>query len=124
MGFDVSQVIAQILGALEAEISEGWQLVSSFAEKQTRLLANHALMITQSRTTGLLKDNDELFDVLVQQLKELTENFARSLASLTIITLEKAWNAIVRVVWGAINGAVGAAGLAVLPLPRAPAVLQ
>jgi hypothetical protein len=120
MDIDTSQLVTDILAALRGEITQGWGKIRAFAEKQSKALATQASFITRSRVKGSLKDDDALFRFFVDQLKEMAANFARSVAAMTIVTLEKAWNAIVGVVWGAINQALTGAGLGKLAVPRPP----
>lgn len=117
MPIDVQTLVDDILAALRGAISEGWSSIAAFAEKQAKMLANQAAMITQSRLNGSLKDDDDLFDFFVDHLKELAANFARSVATMTLLTIEQAWNAVVNVIWGAINKALQTGRLAGLPLP-------
>jgi hypothetical protein len=120
MAIDVPKLVDDVLDALRGELGEGFASIADFAEKQSKMLAQQAAFITEARLNGSLKDDDELFDFFVDQLKEMSGNFARAVAQLTVLTIERAWNAVVDAVWGAINGAIGAAGFPALPIPRAP----
>ena len=80
-------------------------------------MADQAAAIAQARITGSLKDDDDTFDFFTNQLKDLATNFARSVATLTLLIIEQAWNAVVKVVWGAINGALASVKIADIPLP-------
>ena len=117
MTIDVQTFVSDILGALRGALSEGWSKISAFAEKQAKMLAQQGALIAQSRLAGTLAEDDDLFDFFVQQLKDLTTNFARSVATMTLLTIEQAWNALVGVVWGTVNKALSAGRLAGLPLP-------
>lgn len=120
IGIDIDKLAAAIAAAVRGSVENGVRAGSAFIEKQSRGLAVQAAMITDARLAKKIdKDDFEFFTI---QLRTLTENFARSVASLTIITLQKAWNAIVGVLWGAINQALSGAGLGALPIPRAPKV--
>ena len=117
MDFDTGKVVEDIISALKGAVGDGWSAISGFAEKQAKMLANQAAMIAQSRITGSLKDDDDMFEFFTDQLKDHATNFARSVATLTLLTIEQAWNAMVKVVWGAINGALASAKIAGIPLP-------
>ncbi len=117
MPIDVGKLVEDIMNALKGAVGDGWSKIAGFAEKQSKMLANQAAMITQSRIDGSLKDDDDLFEFFVDQLKEMTENFARSVATLTLLTIEEAWNAVVHVIWGTINSALSSARMAGIPIP-------
>ena len=80
-------------------------------------MAGQAAAIAQARITGSLKDDDDTFGFFTNQLKDLATNFARSVATLTLLTIEQAWNAVVKVVWCAINGVLASVKIAGIPLP-------
>lgn len=115
-------VIAEGVEALQGAIAEDWARVSAYAEQQLRMLATQAAWITQSRTLGSLRTDDLQFGFFTEQLERMTLNFVRSLAALTLLTVERAWNAVVGVIWKHINIALGAAGLGPLAVPPAPGV--
>jgi hypothetical protein len=46
----------------------------------------------------------------------MTRDFVLAFGGLALVTIEKIWNAVVKIVWGAINTAMGALGP--LPLPQ------
>jgi hypothetical protein len=119
MSLNISNTVDNIINALKGSLEESWSTVSVFAEDQAKKLANQAAMIAQARILGSLKDDDDLFDFFIDQLKEMTANFAKGIANLTLLTIEKAWNAIVGAVWGAINGTLSSAVLGPLPIPPA-----
>ena len=93
------------------------QIMKLLLRKVDKMLAQQGALIAQSRLAGTLSEDDDLFDFFVQQLKDLTPNFARSVAPMTLLTIEQAWNALVGVVWGTVNKALSAGRLAGLPLP-------
>lgn len=119
---NVQEVVGESISSLQGVLGDDWGKVSSFAEKQMKMLATQAAWIAESRTLGSLRNDDELFEFFTAQLERMTLNFVRSLAALTLLTVEEAWNAIVGVVWKHVNLALGAAGLGQLPVPEAPGV--
>lgn len=120
MSFDADQLGRDIVAALRGELKGGWKKVSSFATRQARGLSAQAALIARERTIGSLRHDDQLYEFFVGNLREMTENFARTLAALTLLTIERAWNAVAGLLWGAINGALEGAGLGVLALPKVP----
>jgi len=120
MTIDVSELLGGVLEALRGELGDGYAAIAAFSERQGKMLATQAALITESRAVGTLRDDDELFGFFVEQLAEMTRNFVRAVAQLTVLTIERAWNAVVSVVWGVLNGALSAAGFVALPIPSAP----
>lgn len=118
MNISVSDITNDLLVVLEKELGDGFKTISTLATEQARQLAEYSTRIVQARTTGSLKDDDDRFRFFVKNLEEMTNNLARAVANLTILTLERAWNAIVEVIWGVINTALQGAGLTLLPVPR------
>lgn len=115
-GFDPGHVAQDMLAALSGVLRQDIQEQVSFAARQSKALAMQAAWIADETAMGKLSADDR--DWYLNDLANLSANFARTLAALTLLTAEKAWNAIVGVLWTAINGAVGAAlGGIKLPLP-------
>jgi uncharacterized protein YecA (UPF0149 family) len=120
MNLDVPALVEDIINALKHNVGANWQAISQFAQSQTTLLAKQGKLIAESRATGALHDDDELFYFFVDQLAENTKNFTRSMAALTAITLESAWNTVVTKLWNAINTIITHAGLPGLIIPPLP----
>ena len=116
---NVQDVVTQILAALQDELGAGFTQVRTFAQAQSERLARLAITIGEERMHGVLKTNNQMFERFLRRLEEETRAFARQLAVLTILTLEKAWNAVVGVVWGALNALIAQTGLPVA-LPQPP----
>ncbi len=114
----VSEIVSNILGELSNELGNGFASVRTFAKNQSENIAELAVVISRERVSGILKTNNQMFNRFVERLKKHVELFARDLALLTVLTIEKAWNLIVGEVWGAINSAISSVGVPLkLPLP-------
>jgi len=117
--FDPEAIGQAILGRLSEILNEDIRHHAAFAERQAKMLATQAAMITRATIAGELDTDSQAF--FLDDLKRLTANLARTLVGLTILTIEKAWNAIVGVLWGAINTALQGAGLPfTFAVPGAP----
>lgn len=114
--FDVQALSNSIISELSTLIAEDVTHHVGFAHRQTLALAKQAAWITEATALGELDPEDR--DWFLGNLARMTENFARTVAALTILTLEKAWNTVVGILWGAIKGAIGAT----IPIPRLPSV--
>ncbi|SHG98762.1 hypothetical protein SAMN02745157_0107 [Kaistia soli DSM 19436] len=112
---NIDQLAGDIVDALRGEITTGFQAISTFARNQSRRLAAQAALIAEGGITGQL--DAEMLRFFDDQLKTMARNFARAVAERTMITLQRAWNAITDVVWGAVNAALGTVGIGGLPMP-------
>lgn len=115
---DMDTLAAEMIAALKGAVQPSVNIATSFVKEQTASLAMQAALITEARVTRQI--NERQYVRFSAQLKTLFETFVRSLALLALITLQKAWNAVVGVLWGRINQTLAAAGFPTLPIPRAP----
>jgi len=117
MAMNRDEIVSGIASALKGELKSGWNTVRSLVQEQSEAIATQTVMVTKERVSGSLRDNDQLYHFFMKQLEKHAQNLAFSVANLTILTAEKAWNAIVDVIWGEINKALAAAGMGKLPMP-------
>ncbi|MFN4211289.1 MAG: hypothetical protein ACK4G5_12040 [Devosia sp.] len=120
MSYDPIATAQDVIDTLRGVLLGEWSKISSFATTQVKMLAIQGQLIANARVTGELREEDDLFKLFVDQLRSMTQNFARTLAAKTVLTLEKAWNAVAKVLWEAVNTVLAGAGLATLKLPGAP----
>lgn len=114
-----SDIIARILNRLQTQLGEDFETIESFARERLESITELAAVIARERVDGIFRTNNQMFARAVDRLKAHVDLFARNLALLSALTVEKAWNTVVSEVWGAINALVGAVG-APLPLPQLP----
>lgn len=119
---DHEQIFKDIVAALKGELGSGYSTISAFVGTQGKLLAKQAERIAQSRLTGSLKDDDELYEFFLDSLKANTENMVKAIVMLSALTIEKAWNAVAGVLWGAIRTTLSGAGVPDNLLPKQPPI--
>ena len=119
---DHQQILNDIVAALKGELGNGFSTIRSFVENQGKLLAKQAENIATSRIDGPLKDDDDLYEFFLDNLKTNTENMVRAVVELSALTIEKAWNAVAGVLWGAIRTALSGAGVPAGLLPETPPI--
>lgn len=119
---DAGQILNSITGALKQELGDGYDLISSFAERQGRMLAKRAKNCATERANGYLKNDDELFADRLQALEDDAASLAKHIAMLTALTIEKAWNAVVGILWGALRTILSGAGVPAGLLPATPPI--
>ncbi len=125
MSFNIDELKTAIISSLTEIIGEDFEAHKAFAEKQTKALAKQAawIAVTAAASYGSPNgfDDEEERDWFLDKLEKASRNFVNTMVALTIITLEKAWNAVVGAIWGAINGVVESAIGVALPIPGVPA---
>jgi hypothetical protein len=119
---DHQQIFDELVAVLRGELKEGYSSISGFVATQGKLLAKQAATIAKSRVSGSLKDDDELYEFFLESLKNNTENMVKSVVMLTALTIEKAWNAVAGVLWGAIRTTLSGAGVPNNLLPEQPPI--
>jgi len=117
---DASAILTDLQAALKGELGAGYSTISSFVARQGRLLADQAAFIAEQRATGALRDNDALYEHFVAGLKTNAINLTHHVAMLTALTIEKAWNAVANVLWGAMRSIMSASGVPTALLPATP----
>jgi hypothetical protein len=113
-------ILDDMIAGLKGELGSGFSQIKAFVETQGRLLAKQAEAIARSRADGDLANDDEFFAFMLDNLKSNTANMAQSVAMLTILTIEKAWNAVANALWGGIRQILSAAGVPDDLLPENP----
>lgn len=120
---NAADILNDMLGALQGELSDGYSEISEFAERQGRMLAKQAEHLATERADGFLTGDDELFAFFLEGMKRDTENMARSIAMLTVLTIEKAWNAVANALWGGLRTILAGAGVPGALLPETPPIM-
>lgn len=112
----IDKLVDGLLDKLSDAINEDIKNHVQFADRQVKALAKQAAWIAADTMSGELDDKER--DWFLDDLSELSANFARTVAGLTILTIEKAWNMIVEEIWKTINSAVTTVLGTALPLPK------
>ena len=105
MSIDVDQLIVDIKNAASQVINQDVSEIRGFSERQVKALAKQAELIADGIASGDI--DDDLRDFFLDSLEDMALNFAKTLRGLLMVTIEKVWNAIVGVLWGAIGTATG-----------------
>ena len=118
MEIGFSKLVADILDAVKAAVRVGFKKIKMHIEAQVKRLAMRTKILAQLRLSGEISETE--FTEEVEHCKDLLKSIGMTVSALAAITLEKAWNAITKVVWGALNTVLKAAGLGLLAVPAAP----
>lgn len=114
---DVDELASDILQALRVILAEDVPKLAELGVERSRRLAQMADMIAGQWNAGRLTEEDR--DWFLDDLARLAADFARTIALKTLLTVERAWNAVAGALWSALRAAVGVAGL---PIPAMPLV--
>ena len=105
MAIDVDQLVEDIKTAASEIINQDVALLRGFSERQVKALALQADLIASGLISGDI--DEDLRDFFLDSLEDMAMNFAKTLRGLLMVTIEKVWNAVVGVLWSAIEGATG-----------------
>ena len=108
---DITTLTADIIKAATGQLGRDVTALEGFSHTQAEGLAHQAQLIATAVASGQLSDADR--DLFLNDLKQTTQDFARTLAGLRLIDIEKVWNAAVTTLWTAI----GRAAQVALPKP-------
>ena len=115
--FNVDATVNALIGAIQTQAKQGWTTISTLVTNQAKMMAQQAAWIAESSIVGALKGDAVLRQMFADQLADSVRGLAHDVAALTILTVEKVWNAAVKVLWGAINTALKNATMGMLVLP-------
>jgi hypothetical protein len=109
---NLNDLMKSISDATRNILGKDIETITGFAKSQEKKLAAFAIWIAEAEQAEEFKDDPELRDDFLQSLRDMTRDFVNTLRGLAMITIEKIWNAIVKVLWDALDKATG------LTLPR------
>jgi hypothetical protein len=105
MSIDVNQLVTDIKAAATQVIDQDVTELRGFSDRQVKALALQAELIAKGVISGDI--DEDLRDFFLDSLEDMALNFAKTLRGLLMVTIEKVWNAVVGVLWGAIQSATG-----------------
>lgn len=98
---DVNALIADITKAATAQLGQDVTALEGFSQTQVEGLARQAQLIAAAFASGHLSNSDR--DFFLNDLKQTAQDFAKTLAGLALVDIEKVWNAAVTTLWNAIG---------------------
>jgi hypothetical protein len=111
MAIDVDQLLINMKDAASGVLNKDVTELRGFSERQLKAIAQQAALVEGGILSGQI--TEETRDFFLDSVEDMVLNFARTLRGLMTITVEKVWNAIVGVLWKAIETGTGI----VLPVP-------
>jgi hypothetical protein len=111
MAIEIDQLLINMKDAASAVLNKDVTELRGFSERQLKAIAQQAALVEAGILSGQI--TDETRDFFLDSIEDMVLNFAKTLRGLMTITVEKVWNAIVVVLWKAIETGTGI----VLPIP-------
>lgn len=108
---DIEQLGAQLIQALQGALKPGLAAGSALVRQQAETMAHATVQLAELRLNGSFKHNDTAYEKAKGHLAVLGKNFVLALTNLALAAVEQAYNAVMKVVWGAIEQVVGKTGL-------------
>lgn len=105
MSINIEQLMEDIKKAASQVINQDITVLRGFSERQLKALAKQADLIASGVISGDI--DEDLREFFLDSLEDMALNFAKTLRGLLMVTIEKVWNAIIGVLWGAISAATG-----------------
>ena len=99
--------------AASGVINKDITAISGFAKDQLQRLERLSLLFAKAQLAGEFDGDTEARDDYLHILQNVARDFATTLRGLSMITIEKIWNAVVNAVWGVLQKSLGVT----LPVP-------
>lgn len=107
MSIDSTQLLADMKNAASSVLNNDVATIRGFSERQLQAIALQATYVQAGIINGEITEATR--DFFLDGLEEMALNFARTLRGLVTVLVEKVWNAIVGVIWKAIEKVTGLA---------------
>lgn len=104
---DISSLASQIKTAASDVAKRDISVLKGFSDRQIKAIAQQTQLVAAGIASGQITEETQEF--FLDSLKTMAQSFANTLQGLAKVTIEKIWNAVVGVVWGAIGTATGIA---------------
>jgi len=101
MELNIDQLIEDVKSTASEVITKDVTTLRGFSNRQLRGIATQSALVASGIATGQIREG--LRDFFLDQIVELVRNFVNTLVGLALATIERLWNAIVNVIWGAIS---------------------
>lgn len=104
---DLGVLVTQMQTAATAVIGKDVTALRGFSAQQLNAIAQQAVFVSAGIADSSISDDTR--DFFLDSLEEMVRSFVNTLAGLVTVMIEETWNAIVGVIWAAINKATGLA---------------
>jgi hypothetical protein len=100
---DVDQLVSDMRAAATGVLQTDVTVVRGFSERQLKAIAQQAAFVAKGIANKQI--TSETQEYFLDGLEDMALSFAKTLRGLTMVTIEKMWNAVVGVIWSALSKA-------------------
>ncbi|WP_423198277.1 MULTISPECIES: hypothetical protein [unclassified Cupriavidus] len=116
MALDLKATSEQFLDGISSAVTrtakQGLDTIEGFSQRQVQSLARQSALVAGMLEANMFTNAER--DFHLEGLKDMATSFVDTLAQLITITIQKVWNAVVKVIWNTINELAGT----VLSIPK------
>jgi len=102
---DTAQLIKDMKDAATDIMDKDVTTLRGFSERQITAIAQQSELVALGISSSQI--TEETREFFLDSIEDMALNFAKTLRGLLIVTIEKVWNALVGVIWKAIEAATG-----------------
>lgn len=102
---DINALMNDMKAAASEVLEKDVTTLRGFSERQLKAIAQQTSLVAMGIASGQI--TEETRDFFLDSLEDMARNFANTLRGLMMVTIEKVWNAVVGVLWKAIEGVTG-----------------
>ena len=102
---DTAQLIKDMKDAATGILNKDVTTLRGFSERQITAIAQQSELVALGIVSGQITEETRGF--FLDSIEDMALNFAKTLRGLLMVTIEKVWNALVDVIWKAIETATG-----------------
>lgn len=102
---DTAQLINDMKDAATGILNKDVTTLRGFSERQITAIAQQSELVALGIASGQI--TEETREFFLDSIEDMALNFAKTLRGLLMVTIEKVWNALVDVIWKAIEAATG-----------------
>jgi hypothetical protein len=105
MTIDTAQLMQDLKDVASNILDKDITTLRGFSERQLKAIAQQTELVTKGIISGEI--TEETRDFFLDSIEDMTLNFVKALRGMMLVTIEKVWNAMVGVIWKAIESATG-----------------
>jgi hypothetical protein len=100
-----TELLRELKQTASALLKKEISTISGYSKIELRAIVQQTILVSHGIKSGEIHDVNRAF--YLTRIAVMVQHFVRSLAGLMVSTVEKLWNALIKVLWGAISKATG-----------------
>lgn len=102
---NIKTLVTDLQNAASGVIGKDVTGLRGFSQQQLQAIAQQSVYVAAGIADGSITNDTR--DYFLDSLEEMAKSFANTLAGMVTVMIESVWNAMVQVIWSAINAATG-----------------